>query len=87
MAHFLFSSVAPNTIIRFTGRMAELADAYGLGPYGEILKGSSPFPSIFAAAFGRFSIFRGFAYTGLRPLEVLLTLRKIEIHPKILAKN
>lgn len=36
-------------VLRFLtqGRMAELADAYGLGPYGAILKGSSPFPPTF----------------------------------------
>jgi hypothetical protein len=28
-------------------RVAELADAYGLGPYAERLKGSTPFPRMF----------------------------------------
>jgi hypothetical protein len=28
-------------------RVAELADAYGLGPYAERLKGSTPFPRIY----------------------------------------
>ena len=66
--------------------MAELADAYGLGPYGEILEGSSPFPSIFAAAFGGFLIFPALAYSGLRPLAVLLASEKIKNTLKILAK-
>ena len=67
--------------------MAELADAYGLGPYGEILKGSSPFPSIFLfflRLLGAFLSFVLVGYSGLCPLAVFLSKQNTKNHPKIL---